>query len=134
MDIFEKASRRKFRFASVKGDLTSEQLWDLPLTSKSGADLDTIARAINADLKSVTEESFVALNPDPRRGDLDVKLDVVKHVIAVRIAEAEKAKVAAANAAKRAKLLEALASKEDEAFASKTSEELLAELAAIDAA
>ena len=36
MNIFEYATRAKLRFASSRGDLTVEQLWDVPLRSTDG--------------------------------------------------------------------------------------------------
>lgn len=135
MDIFEKASRKKLRFPSSVGDLTTEQLWDLPLvsTAKGKATLDAIARNVNANLKSVTEESFVDVRPNPLKADYELQLDILKHVIAVKIAEAEAAKSRAEKAAKRSKILEALAAKEDAELGAKSKDDLLKELADLDA-
>lgn len=135
MDIFEKASRKKLRFPSSVGDLTTEQLWDLPLVSnvKGKATLDAIARNVNANLKSVTEDSFVDVRPNPLKADYELQLDILKHVIAVKIAEQEAAKTRAEKAAKRTKLLEALAAKEDAELGAKSKEDLLQELEALDA-
>ena len=41
-DIFKQATKLKLRFSSVRGDLTVEDLWDLPLTSKSNLSLDGV--------------------------------------------------------------------------------------------
>jgi hypothetical protein len=137
VDIFETASRKKFRFSSDVGELTTEQLWDLPLISAARTgpkvDLDTIARAVNTDLKAVTEESFVAVKPDPRKPDLEVKLEVVKHIIAFKIKTAEDAKARAERDEKRRKLIEALASKEEQALAGLSLEEIQKQLADLDA-
>ena len=53
INIFEQASRAKLRFDSVKGQLVTEQLWDLPLQSKTNFDLDTVAKGISGALLSV---------------------------------------------------------------------------------
>ena len=59
--MFEKATRRKLRFTSAAGLLSTEDLWDLPLTSATGkANLDDIAKALNRRLKDAEEVSFVA--------------------------------------------------------------------------
>jgi hypothetical protein len=134
MDIFEIASRKKFTYPSVVGMLTTEQLWDLPLTSVRGASLDSVARAVNSDLKSVTEESFVAVKPNPAKADLETKLEVVKHIIAVKQDERAKADAAADRADKRRKLAEALASKQDQALAAMSEEEIRKQLDELDAA
>lgn len=132
MSIFEQATRQKLRFQSPKGDLTTEQLWEMPLQSKSQFDLDTVAKAVNADLKAVTEESFVSTNQSPANEKLTLMLDVVKHVIAVRVAEAAAARQRADRAAERQKLLGILADKQDAALHELTPDEIKARLAALD--
>ena len=134
MSIFERATRIKLRFPSTIGELTSEQLWDLPLTVRGAQpDLDKIARYVNSELKSIDEGSFVALTPDPRRADLELKLDILKHIIAAKIADADAAKTAASNAARRRKLLDVLAAKEDAELSGLTREQIEAEIAKIGA-
>ena len=132
-NLFEIATRKAFRFQSNRGDLTTEQLWELPLTSRVGFDLDSVAKAVNAELKSVTEESFVATRVNPRKGDLEAKLDVLKHIIAVKIAEAEAATARVAKQEKRAKILDALAAKENEELTQASKDDLLKQLAELDA-
>ena len=57
--LFEYATRNKIRFASERGDLNVEQLWDVPLRAKDNFDLGDIARRASKTLKDATEESFV---------------------------------------------------------------------------
>lgn len=134
MNIFETVSRRKYRFPSIVGDLSVEQLWDLPLTATGGKrlDLDSIAKAVNSDLKSVSDESFVVTRPNPRKGELEISLEIVKHIIAVKIDERDKADAAAARADKRRKLIEALANKQDDAIRNLSEDEIRAKLAELD--
>ena len=65
MNLFEIATRKKLRFPSLKGELSAEQLWDLPLSSRVGLDLDNIAKAVNKDLKAEEEDSFVKTSTNP---------------------------------------------------------------------
>jgi hypothetical protein len=133
MNVFETASRKKFRYASPVGDLTTEQLWDLPLlANERKPNLDTIARSIFGELRSLSEESFVKTKPDPRVDDLTAKLEVLKHIIAVKQAEIEKAKEAAIRAEKRRKIADALAAKDDADLTSASREDLLKQLAELD--
>jgi hypothetical protein len=133
MNIFERASRAKLRFASDVGELTTEQLWDLPLIGKGGRpDLDTVARTVNTELKSIVEGSFVETTPDPRKTELELKLEVVKHIIASKIAAQEIAKKAAETAERKRKLLSALANKEEQTLAGMSKEEIEAEIAKLD--
>lgn len=131
-NLFEIASRRKYRFPSVVGELTVEQLWDLPLTSTRGACLDNVAKAVSGNLKSISDESFVVTTPNPRKGELENMLEIVKHVIAVKIDERKRADAAADRADKRRKLIEALANKQDDAIRNLSEDEIRAKLAELD--
>lgn len=133
MNIFEQASRQKLRLPSVKGLLTAENLWDLPLQSKSGFDLDTVAKTVNSELKAQAEESFVSTNVNPQKAVLELALEVVKHVIAVRMDENEKARQRAKLLEERQKLIGLLANKQDEALKGLSEEQLKAKLAEIEA-
>ncbi|GAB7046508.1 hypothetical protein [Catenuloplanes indicus] len=128
MTIFEKATREKFRYPSTKGQLTTEQLWELPLTAKSGFSLDDVAKAVHAELKAIDTESFVATETNPAKATLETKLEVVKHVIAVRLAEDQAAKAAAANKLEKEKLIAILGRKQDAALENLTEAELLARI------
>lgn len=128
MTIFEKATREKFRYPSVKGLLTTEQLWELPLTAKSGFSLDDVAKAVNAELKAIDTESFVATETNPAKATLETKLEVVKHVIAVRLADDQAAKAAAAKKLEKEKLLAVLGRKQDAVLENLTEAELLARI------
>ncbi|PZR92020.1 MAG: hypothetical protein DI537_14435 [Stutzerimonas stutzeri] len=132
MSIFEQASRKKFRFPSSKGELTTEQLWDLPLISKNPFNLDGVAQTIAFDLDAVTTRSFVQTKPDPRKADLTAKLEVVKHIIGVKLKEQEEAANKAATAEKRRKLVEALAAKDEEAITKLSREDILKQLAELE--
>ena len=129
--IFIQASKQKFRFPSTKGELTAEQLWDLPLQSKSGFDLDNVAKAVNAQLKAVTEESFVSSNERPEHSRLLAMLEVVKYVIADRLKAAEEMRSRLDKAQKREKLLSLLEKKQDAALESLSAEEIAAQIAAL---
>jgi len=119
--IFEKATREKFRYPSAKGLLTTEQLWELPLTAKSGFSLDDVARAVNAELKAIDTESFVATETNPAKATLET-------IIAIRIAEDQAAKAAAAKKLEKEKLLAVLGRKQDAVLENLTEAELLARI------
>lgn len=119
MNLFEQASRVKLRFASTKGELTVEQLWDAPLISGNGFNLDVIAKDVNTQLKASTEESFVKqARPNAAQAALELKLEILKHIIGVKLAEADAAKASVARAEELRRLKEALAHKQDEALMS----------------
>lgn len=128
MNIFEKCTREALRFDSVRGQLNVEILWNLPLTSNSGCDLDTIAKSVNGQLKAQAEESFVTTTVNPLKEQLDLKLDVLKHIIAVKVAEADEKRLKAEKAAEREKLMGVLADKQDAALKELTPEQLAARI------
>ncbi len=70
-----------FRFLSVKGQVTTEDLFNIPLTSATGFSLDMIAKGVNQTLKALGEESFVAQGDNAERTRLQNMLDTVKFVI-----------------------------------------------------
>lgn len=133
INVFEYATRNKLRFASSRGELTAEQLWDVPLRSSDGFNLDALARAANKDHKDATEESFVATERTSAHVKLEMKLETVKHVISVKLAEEAKAKARAENKAKKEKLLEILAEKQAGRLSALSEKEIKKQIAELDA-
>lgn len=128
--LFEVSTRKKLRFDSSKGLLSVEGLWDLPLTSKSGASLDQVAIAINRQVKEYQEESFVT-KPNAGVSELTVKLDIVKHIISVKMEENEKRLQAVEVKAKKEQLMGLIETKKAQELVSKPIEELEAKLKAL---
>lgn len=131
MNIFERAARGAYRYSSVRGKLTTEQLFDLPLLSDDDFNLNEVAIAISRDLKAITTESFVETQT-PQTSHIEAKLDIVKHVIAAKQAAQVAAQNRALKADKRRKLLDALAAAEDRELGAKSRDEILAELESLD--
>lgn len=128
-DLFEQATRLKLRFDSSKGQLSVEDLWDLPLTSPSGnrANLDAIAIALHRATRDIAETvSFVTPAETNGNSELLLKFEVVKYVIRVRVAERDQAKEAAERKEKKQRLLALIAQKQDEELAGKSVDELRA--------
>jgi hypothetical protein len=129
MEIFERAARLKLRFEVSVGLISAEDLFDLPLTSKSGrANLDTIGRALRQQLKNDDDVSLVddSSSQDPL---IQLRFDIVKHVIEVKKAERAEADKASQKAAQKQEILAALVEAERGALKSKSPEELRAMLA-----
>lgn len=117
MSIFEQATRAKLRFASVRGALSTEDLWDLPLQAKNNFDLDNVAKGLARQLRQTDEESFVDTQKNsPARSTLELALEVVKHVIAVRKAENTEKSMAKARESERELLIEILQRKKNAAL------------------
>lgn len=131
MNIFEQASRQALRFESNRGDLTTEQLWTLPLTSRNGFDLDSVARAIAHGLKDLGEESFVETRSNPAKATFELKLEVVKFIIADKQAAAAEATLRAEKAQQKEKLLNILGKKQDAELEGLSAEEIKARIEAL---
>jgi hypothetical protein len=121
--MFEKAARLKLRFETQKGPLSVEDLWDLPL-SGNGLNLDKIAMALSRQLKEESTESFV-LKTSRSTDVLQLKFDIAKHIIDVRLAEIEAAKVKAEVRAKKDRILSIIERKQDEQLEGQPLEDLL---------
>lgn len=121
--MFEKASRMKIRFNTDKGQLSVEDLWDLPLTSAKQVSLDQIARDINRELRETSELSFV-LEKTKENELAELKFSVVKHIIDVRLAERKAKEDRAINQEKVRQIDEILRAKEADDLKGKSVEEL----------
>jgi len=123
-EVFLKAAKRKLRFriGSVAGLVSTEDLWDVSLTALDAAAIE-LRRSLNA-----SEESFIA-DAKPSNSDDQLRLDVMKLVIADRLAEREARRQAAELSARRKKLMELRADKQDETLKGLTLEQIDAELA-----
>lgn len=88
MNMFEQAARLKLRFAvGTRVNLTVENLWDLPLTNVKGEDLDHIAIELQEKL-STNEKSFVVQQSKSKETQVNqLKFDIVKYIIDVRLEE-----------------------------------------------
>ena len=130
--IFEFATRNKLRFASARGELTVEQLWDVPLRSKDDFNLNLIAKAANKAWKDVSEESFVETTKTMEHIRLEIALDVVKYIIDAKLDAENRAKKRADNKLEKEKLLGILAEKQAGKLSELSEKELQRRIAALD--
>ena len=127
-NLLQVAAIKQYRFPSNVGDLTVEDLYQLPLVQPTNtrtvrANLDDVARAINAQLKASGVESFVA-QKNPATDDLNNKLEIVKQVIAYRQDLMTKAAEQARRRQQRETIKQALAEAEARDINSKSVDEL----------
>lgn len=129
MNIFEKATRRALRFESPIGLLSVEQLWSLPLQHATKPCLDKIAIGLNRELQSQTSESFVKPVDTVTQSTLKLMLDIVVHIIKVRMDEDAAVAERKVRAKKRAELVLAIEAKRAEKLQSTDLAELEKQLA-----
>ena len=134
MNIFEEATKQALRYPTARGELNTEQLWDLPLQSTrfGQLDLDTVAKNVNTLLKQRDGGSFVQRRSNPAKTKLSLMLEVIKAVIARKQEDAAAARNKAANDARRAVLNEALNNQQQKKLEGMDEAAILAELAALD--
>ena len=107
--MFEKASRLKIRF-DFRGLISVEDLWDLPLET-----LDTLFKGYNARATTSKQESLL----DTKSVEdeiLDLKIEIIRHVVTVKLAEREARKAEVERKARKEKLLEVLDEKQNAAL------------------
>ena len=116
MNLFETATREKYRFP-YKGMISVEDLWDLNVTQ-----LDGVYKVLSKEVKTQGEDSLMAeVTIDKSMAN---KIEIVKHIFAVKQSEANARMVAAENKKKRERIAEVLAQKEDEALRNMSADEL----------
>lgn len=128
--MFETASREKLRFQTNKGVVTVEELWEFSLTS-----LDNIAKGVNKELQSLSEDSFIpnkATRANKAQKLSELALEILKHVITVKVEEAESAKLRAEKTAKSARIRELMAQKKEQELSEKSMDELEALLKEVE--
>lgn len=131
INLFETASKQKLRFQSIKGLLTTEDLWDLPLeqpdkAKEPVANLDAIAVELDNQLQS-NSKSFVRTKS--KEANLtELKLEIVKYVIKCKQAEEEAKETAVSVSREVQEYLELLHNQEQKEKANLSKEEVLAKL------
>jgi hypothetical protein len=115
--MFEEASRRKLRFESPFGRLSVEDIWDLPLDT-----LDSIAVGL---YQKTQNENISFVKPEQKTDvDLQLRFDIVRRIIEVKLQERTEAEEKILAAQKKQRLLAILARKEDAELESSSTEEL----------
>lgn len=127
-DLFIKATRAKLRFNTGRGQLTTEDLFELTLK-----DLDRVGQAIIAELKPGS--TSLLENPDPKvsaaSAENDLRLEIIKFVIATKQEENKAAVAASLNRRQREFLVSLKEKRQIDAMESLTVEEIDAQLAAL---
>lgn len=108
-NLFEIATRNRYRF-NYKGVMTVEDLWSLRVE-----DLDAIFKMLNRQKKTADEDSVLATKSAEDQ-DLANKIDIVRYIVSVKLAEAAERVSAAEKKAQRDKIMEIVAKKKDKAL------------------
>ena len=120
-NLFEIATRNRYRF-NYKGVMTVEDLWSLRVE-----DLDAIFKMLNRQKKTADEDSLLATK-SAEDHDLANKIDIVRYIVSVKMAEAAERVSAAEKKAQRDKIMEIVAKKKDKALEDMGIEDLMKKL------
>lgn len=120
-NLFEIATRNRYRF-NYKGVMTVEDLWNLRVE-----DLDAIFKTLNRQKKTADEDSLLATKTAADT-ELSNKIELVKYIVSVKLAEAADRESAAEKKAQRDKILEIVAKKKDKALEDMGIDELMKKL------
>lgn len=116
-NIFEYAVRNKLRFP-YKGTISTEDLWDLPVT-----ELDKIYKVLNKKNKANEEESLLSTSSV----DMDtlVSIDIIKYIVNYKLKKKEENEQAKKRAEDRQFIMDIVEKKRKQSLEDKTEEELL---------
>lgn len=121
-NLFEIATRNRYRF-NYKGVMTVEDLWDLNVEA-----LDVIFKTLNRQKKTADEDSLLAAK-SAEDTELANKIELVRYIVSVKLAESEARVNAAEKKAQRDKIMAIMAKKQDAKLENMDMAELEAELA-----
>lgn len=116
-NLFEIAVRDKFRFA-FRGMISVEDLWDLKLEQ-----LDEVYKNLMTEMKEANEESLLKSKTKDQTA-LEMKIDIVKHIVDYKIKETESKEQEIKRKAQKQKILEILNEKENQDLKNMSVEEL----------
>ena len=122
MENYKEASKQKLRFATPKGSLNVEQLWDLSIT-----DLDSLAVSLEDAYKNSKGKSFLDKRTTKDKG-LKLQFDIVLDVLNSKVEDAETLRDAKDIKEHNQKILKLIAEKKDGELADKSVKQLEAML------
>lgn len=116
-NIYKQALRQNIRF-EFKGLRSTEELWDLTVEQ-----LDSIFQGLNAQRKTKSEESLLSTQ-NAETAELDLKLEIIRDVVATLLQEKAEREESANKAARKQRILETIARKKDDELGNLSVDEL----------
>lgn len=119
MSIFEKALRNKLRF-QYRGPRTTEDLWEVPLI-----ELNEMYKTLKAEQKAMSSEEDLLGTKSDDDTTLELKIELIKHIVEVRLQERKERENLANKKERKQKLLAILEEKQDENLRELSTEEII---------
>ena len=120
-NLFEIATRSRYRF-TYKGVMTVEDLWNLNVEA-----LDAIFKTLNRQKKTADEDSLLTVK-SAEDTELANKIELVKYIVSVKLAEADERMNTAEKKAQRDKIMEIVAKKKDKELEDMNVDQLMKKL------
>ena len=125
------ALQNKLRFETPRGQITTEQLFDLPLTSNNGISLDSVSETVLNEQAKAPRKSLVVATNSANNIIANIKIAILEVAITTRQAKLDAKALAQHNITRIAKLKEALLVKDEKALGKLSRKEMQAELATL---
>lgn len=125
VNLFEIATRDNYQFP-FRGMINVIDLWTLSVQS-----LDNVFKTLNAEAKKSEEESLLSVKTKENE-ELSNKIEIVKHVVGVKLAEQAAREDAKKKKEMKQRLLEIKAKREDAALENMSDADLDKMLAELD--
>lgn len=133
-NLFIIASRKAYRFKTGAGQLSVEQLWELPIKSNHGISLSSIAEKLYSQIKPTAELAWLGTTTDDaEQEDLKNKLEIVRFIVETRRAEALAQQELESRKQLLAKLRAEQARRKEESLTGQSDEELAKLIAELEA-
>lgn len=120
MDIFKQASKERLRFQTSRGELTTEQLWDLNVN-----ELDALAVSLEEQHEQSGKKSFLTKRSAKDR-TTKLRFDVVIEILSTKVEDDKINSEKLDKKARNQKIMDLIAKKKDEDMEGKSLEELTA--------
>lgn len=130
--MYKKALQQKLRFETIVGNLSVEQLFDLPINSNKNLSLKQIAVNLHEQLTKSSATGLEFLDETSKTDEtLELKFAIVKDIIETKQAQASAASNKKAKESELALLQDLLAKKKNQALEELSADELEAKIKAL---
>jgi hypothetical protein len=120
--MYKEASKLKLRFQTTKGELTTEQLWDLSLQ-----ELDALAVSLEGEYKKSGKKSFLDKKSEKDKV-IKLKFNIVVDILTTKVEAVEVSQKEVERKEHNEKILRLIKAKQDSELEDKSVEELTAML------
>ena len=126
-DLFKKATKQDITYNTSKGVLTLNDLWKIPLESKSttAITLDSILVSLDTELrKETTSTSFISKTSSSSSSKVQLAFDVAHEILKERLVDKKALEETLVESQRKARIKELIAEKKEDNLKNLSIEEL----------